>query len=279
AASLPPHRKAELARAGPRNNHQIPSMRFWVSCVSSLSLHLGLSSSQDIPVSGIGTPCTAERSDWVVSTPAEALELSDALLCSGPGQFEVTWSGNVVLTRTIALSDGKSVKIAGAGAGEAVIASGEPHVRLLALNGSTLELDGLSLVGAEATMATVEWDEIIENGAGLLVSGSSRLDVYNCSFVGLQTRAGGGSAIYSTDSDITIFGDTTFASNIALDDYDDGGAIHSEFGNVSISGKTVFFNNSGVYGGALYSLNGRVSIDGDTVFANNSVRYHGGKKR
>lgn len=96
-----------------------------------------------------------------------------------------------MLTRTIAISDRKSVKISGAGA-EAVIASGEPPVRLLALNGSTLELDGLSLVGAEATMATVEWDEIIRNGAGLLVSGSSRVHVSNCSFVGLQTRAGGG---------------------------------------------------------------------------------------
>lgn len=163
-------------------------MRLWVSCV--LSLRLGLSRSQEIPVSGIsGTPCTAERSDWVVSTSVEALELSDALLCSGPGQFEVTWSGNVVLTRTIALSDGKSVKITGAAAGEAVITSGEPPVRLFALNGSTLELDRLSLVGAEAAM---EWDERIENGAGLLVSDSSRVDVFNCSFVGLQTRDGGG---------------------------------------------------------------------------------------
>lgn len=41
----------------------------------------------------------------------------------------------------------------------------------------------------------------------------------NCELVFLAT----GTAIYSTDSDITIFGDTTFASNIALHDYYDGG--------------------------------------------------------
>lgn len=48
-----------------------------------------------------------------VSSTAEALELTNELQCSGAGDFEVEWSGEVVVTKTLAVSNGTSLKVTG----------------------------------------------------------------------------------------------------------------------------------------------------------------------
>lgn len=109
-----------------------------------------------------------------VSNTEQALELSDALYCSGSAQFEVHWVGEVLLTQTIAVSNGNSIKVMGRGADEAVI-DGGGAVRLFEVNkGSTLELNGVSLVGG--------WSS--GKGGAVQLSDFSRLAAANCSFVG-----------------------------------------------------------------------------------------------
>ncbi|CAM9630947.1 unnamed protein product, partial [Sphacelaria rigidula] len=134
------------------------------------------------PVSG--TSCPEGLTDWNVSTTAEALELSDALQCSGPGQFEVHWSGEVLLTRTITISNESSVAVWGHGAGEAVI-DGGGAVRLFEVDdGSTLQLSSLSLVGG--------WADEYGDGGAVMVTNSSQLRASNCFFIGNNATDHGG---------------------------------------------------------------------------------------
>lgn len=124
-----------------------------------------------------------------VSSAADALDLRDALLCSGPGVFEVSWSGRVALTRTIVVSNGTSVRFSGYGTGEA---DGAGIVRLFEVHdGSTLELDRFSLVRGAESGEVIE-GTFIGYGGGLLVSGSSRLAVSSCSFVSNFATFSGG---------------------------------------------------------------------------------------
>lgn len=149
-----------------------PARRIWrlvVICVSLLSI-LGWAKGQVTCPVGV----TARN----VSSTAEALELSDALNCSGRGQFEVDWSGNVLLPRTITISNGSSVKVTGLGP-EAVI-DGGGAVRLFEVDeGSTLEINRVSLVGGRSA------GEIPGEGGGAVqLLSLSRLAAVNCSFVG-----------------------------------------------------------------------------------------------
>lgn len=133
--------------------------------VSLLSV-LGLAKAQ-------ATPCEAGVTTRNVTSTADALELSDALRCSGPAEFEIDWVGEALLTRTIAVSNGSSVKVMGRGAGEAVI-DGGGAVRLFEVNeGSTLELNRVSLVGGFSS----------GDGGAVHLAADSRLSVVNCSFV------------------------------------------------------------------------------------------------
>lgn len=164
-------------------------MRYFDPRASSLLASLWLStSSQVVPVSG--AVCSARIDARNVSSAADALDLSDALLCSGPGVFEVNWSGKVSLARTIVISNGTSVRVSGYGMGEA---DGAGVVRLFEVrNGSTLELDGFSLVRGGAESVEVIEGTFIGYGGGLLVSGLSRLAVSSCSFVNNFATSSGG---------------------------------------------------------------------------------------
>lgn len=94
--------------------------------------------------------CPVEVDTRVVSTTEEASELSDALFCTGAGEFEVEWKGEVLLERPILISNGSYVKVTGASAGEAVIDGGSAVPLFRVTDDSTLELDGLSLVNGAA---------------------------------------------------------------------------------------------------------------------------------
>lgn len=163
-------------------------MRYFDPRVSSLLASLWLSTSQVVPVTGAVCPAGIDARN--VSSAADALALSDALLCSGPGLFEVSWRGKVSLARTIVISNGTSVRVSGYGTGEA---DGAGLVRLFEVrNGSTLELDRFSLVRGGAESEEVVEGTFIGYGGGLLVSGSSRLAASSCSFVSNFATVSGG---------------------------------------------------------------------------------------
>ncbi|CAM9436690.1 unnamed protein product, partial [Sphacelaria rigidula] len=116
----------------------------------------------------------------------DASELRDALLCPGPHQFEVAWSGEVMLTSTISISNESSVKVWGDVAGDAVIDGGGAVQLFKVDDGSTLELDGLSLTGGNASSLA----EI--HGGAVFLSNRSRLHAYSCSFFGNYAEDFGG---------------------------------------------------------------------------------------
>lgn len=129
-------------------------------------------------------PCAVGVDARVVSSTAEASNFSEALLCSGAGQFEVEWSGDVLLEQPIIIN-GSYVKITGVGPGEAVIDGGGSVSLFDVYGGSTLELHALSLVGG--------WRN--GSGGGLALFGFEdepcRLTASNCSFIGNTAEYGG----------------------------------------------------------------------------------------
>lgn len=146
-----------------------------VRLVSLLSI-LSIAKSQVLP-------CPLGVTNRTVFNSAQAVDLSDALLCSG-GQFDVTWVGEVTLTRTIALVNGTSLKISGSSSGGSVIDGGDQNQLFNVSGGSTLDLQGLSLVNGASS-----W-----GGGAVGLSGSSSLGIADCSFAG-NTASGDGGAM------------------------------------------------------------------------------------
>lgn len=136
------------------------------ACAFLLSV-LGVTMSASCPV-GVTT--------LTVATTAEALELSEALLCSGAGDFEVEWSGEVLVTKTISVSNSTSLTVTGSGSTmlpQAVI-DGGGDVQLFVVDaGSSLELNSLSIQRGLA------WPG---SGGAVEVVDSSLLTVIDCSF-------------------------------------------------------------------------------------------------
>lgn len=134
----------------------------------------------------MSTPCPADVTTLSVSSTAEAVELSEALLCSGSGKFEVEWSGEVLVTKTMSVSNSTSLKIIGSGSTsppQAVINGGD-EVRLFVVQGgSSLELNNLSIQPGMA------WPGI---GEAVLVMDSSQLTVVDCSFSYSEAWSSGG---------------------------------------------------------------------------------------
>lgn len=108
-------------------------------CLMWFGLFLAVAKSQLLP-------CAGGVTNRTISNSAQAFDLTEVLMCSG-GQFEVTWVGEVLLTRTIAVSDGTSLKVLGSSSGGSVIdGEGLQHQLFNVSEGSTLELQGLSLM-------------------------------------------------------------------------------------------------------------------------------------
>lgn len=102
-------------------------------------------------------PCVAELVSLTVSNATDALELSDALNCTGAGQFNVIWTGHVEISQTFALSNGTTLSItagdssttsayADASTTNAVVDGGGVMQLFSVLGGSKLNLNGVSLV-------------------------------------------------------------------------------------------------------------------------------------
>lgn len=145
-------------------------------CVSLLNI-LAVAKSQVLP-------CTAGVTNRTISNSAQAFDLTDVLMCSG-GQFEVTWVGEVLLTRTITVSDGTSLKVLGSSSGGSVIDGGGLHQLFNVSEGSTLELQGLSLMNGASSSA----------GGAVALSDSSSIKVVDCSFEFNNATGDGGTNV------------------------------------------------------------------------------------
>eukprot|EP00752_Nemacystus_decipiens_P017814 g15971.t2 len=217
---------------------------------------------------------------------AEALELSEALLCSGAGEFEAIWSGEVLVTSTIFVSNGTSLKITssssstslvftsgGAATGSQAVIDGGDEVQLFVVDAiSSLELNGLSLqrglagAGAvevmDSSLLTAVDCSFSYNGVAISVSGFGTVSIEGESVFEYNS----GDGIYVNEGYLFVDGETSFVGN--------QGAIwiwpFSSTG--SIAGKTTFSdnNNTGSSGGALHIAYSEVTIEGETSFTNNT---------
>ena len=120
-----------------------------------------------------------------MATTSDAEELSEALLCDGAGSFVVSWHGNVILSRTLSVSNGSTLNVAGSsdstdGDSGAVIFS-DGTVLLFEVNsGSAVSLTGLTFSGGDSAVR---------------VNGGSFVEIIDCSFMdnnGASSNFGGG---------------------------------------------------------------------------------------
>ena len=119
------------------------------------------------------SPCPTTIEEMVVANTSDAGKLAEALMCDGPGTFGVTWHGNVMLSRTLSVSNGSTLNVVGysestddTDTSAAVISDGTVLLFEIAL-GSTASLTGLTLSGG--------------NGA-LRVSEKSFVELIDCNF-------------------------------------------------------------------------------------------------
>ena len=114
-------------------------------------------------------PCPAIEQQMVVATTSEAETLAEALQCDGPGVFTVNWNRDVLISRTISVSNGSTLDVTGSSESTngAVISNGT--VRLFEVDlGSNVSMTGLTLSGGDGA---------------LLVAGESIVEVVDCVFM------------------------------------------------------------------------------------------------
>ncbi|CAB1101541.1 unnamed protein product [Ectocarpus sp. CCAP 1310/34] len=92
------------------------------TCVSLLSI-VELAKSQSSCSEGIITlPVSTTAKDWNLATRSTTA-------CTGSGEFEVNWSGNVLLSQIITVQNRTVLTVRGVGAEAAVIDEGDAHAR------------------------------------------------------------------------------------------------------------------------------------------------------
>lgn len=132
-----------------------------------------------------------------VTSIADVHNLADALNCTGPGDFDVTWNSDLQLDRSIDVSNMKTVTVTGSGfptirgalgkdiapgaIGDAGLGTGIFSVS----NGSTLHLNNVALEGGGAI-----------KGGAISVIHSSSLFVSGCSFTSSNGIQGGEGACF-----------------------------------------------------------------------------------
>ena len=117
--------------------------------------------------------CPTTVEPFSVATTSDAEELSEALLCDGPGSFVVSWHGNVILSRTLSVSNGSTLNVAGSsnstdGDSGAVIFSDGTVLLFEVDSGSNVSLTGLTFSGGDGAVR---------------VKGESFVEVIDCSFM------------------------------------------------------------------------------------------------
>ena len=193
--------------------------------------------------------------EWVVNDTVAAKSLAEAMLCSG-GNFEVEWMGKIMVTKTIYVLDGASLRITGA---SDAAADGGGTVQVLIVSNGYLYLKNLDIVNGNAS-----------DGGAILVASESELFVEGVSFSSNTAKDMGG-AVYAASSNVTLVS-TTFNDNIA--GY--GGAIFAAYSNVTGRANVSFHGNSADYGGAMKVLSSIVTGSGSVTLTSNKATENGG---
>lgn len=115
--------------------------------------------------------CPGEAISAVVATSTEAVELAEALGCSGQVHINVNWHGRVKLEHTLVLGNGSSLNITGSD--EAII-DGADAIQLFTVNnGAMLSIRDATLQNGRSTAF-----------AGGILAINSSLEIIDCSFMG-----------------------------------------------------------------------------------------------
>ena len=75
-------------------------------------------------------PSSIVVKEIIVATTLDAENLAEALLCDGSGKFEISWHGNIMLSRTISVSNGSIVNVTGPSESAASVVSSDDPITL-----------------------------------------------------------------------------------------------------------------------------------------------------
>ena len=126
----------------------------------------------------------------------------------------------------------------------------------------------IALRGSNAFMNNVA----LSDGGGLVSVNSIVTFRGSSNFVNNSATHYGGGIAATEGSDLTLYGSSTIAHNIAQQ----GAGINVQESSIRCSGYTSFMNNMADYGGGLISWNSTVTLRGDSNFVNNSATHFGG---
>ena len=108
------------------------------------------------------SPCPTTVEEMIVTNTSDADKLTQALLCDGAAKFAVTWHGDVILSRTLSVSNGSTLNVVGSlesaddtNAGAAVISDGTVVLFEVGF-GSRVSLTGLTLSGGDGALRVTE---------------------------------------------------------------------------------------------------------------------------
>ena len=116
------------------------------------------------------SPCPTTIQAMDVTNTLDAENLAEALLCDGSGSFAVSWYGDIMLSRTISVSNGSTLNITGSseGTGGAFVI-GDGTLLLFQVDlGSNVSLTGLTLSGGDGALE---------------VAGGSFIEMIDCNFM------------------------------------------------------------------------------------------------
>lgn len=142
-------------------------------------------------------PCPSDPVLVDLRTTGDIQRLSDAMNCSGPGEFNVAWHNSLQLDSRIEVSSRKHVTITGSSSTGIPTVTAAPHDDttdnatsndpgnisgiFLVSNGSTLTMNNMALDGGYS-----------EDGGAVTVLGSSYLNVIDCIFTNNHASRNGG---------------------------------------------------------------------------------------
>lgn len=138
-----------------------------------------------------------------VATTGDLQKFTDAINCTGPGVFSVTWYRSLLIEQTIEVSNQKNVTITGSGLQTIRGASGENNdvgTGIFSVSsGSSLRLNHLVLEGGSS-----------DHGGAVVVHSSSYLHVVDCIFTNNKASRGGktlfsGKDVQRNKSDSNVF--------------------------------------------------------------------------
>lgn len=119
-----------------------------------------------------------------VSNVEQAAQLAQDLLSCPGEKFEVVWNGTIVINQSLEISSNSSLTITGQGqqqGGRATIEAGDIASSMFVVRGSSLQLDGVTITGANGT----------DGGVVEALDGAS-VSFFDCNISGNTVSSNGG---------------------------------------------------------------------------------------